>query len=231
MIENKKVMEDMVNLLDYDSVKDYLFMNVINAEENRSMLNDIPHTTIGDIAIIYRVLIKTTPEGMLSAKVTNEMMDAYGIDVSKLHNDALLSAPRLLPPSVNKIENVLNQDPSDVFSFRGDSNMFIISNEKFTDGASCIFYAGVLNDLASKLGHDLYVIPSSTDECIAVCDNPDIDYQHLQNTLQEINQFSCVGDKKLSDSLYHYDKHNHVLEKNDDYQKKIHKSKTEQLLN
>lgn len=45
MIENKKVMEDMVNLLNYDSVKDYLIMNVINAEENRNMLNDIPHTT------------------------------------------------------------------------------------------------------------------------------------------------------------------------------------------
>lgn len=103
MIENKKVKEDMVNLLDYDSVKDYLIMNVINAEENSNMLNDIPHTTIGDLAIIYRVLIKTTPEGMLSAKATNEMLDAYGIDVSKLHNDALLSAPP--PSSTNRKQN------------------------------------------------------------------------------------------------------------------------------
>ncbi len=37
-------------------------------------------------------------------------------------------------------------------------------------------------------------------------------------------------DKKLSDILYHYDKDNHVLEKSDDYEKRINKQRYSRLL-
>lgn len=89
MIHNDKVLEDVNALLDYDSVKDFLFMNVINAETNKEELSMEPHTVIGDLAIVYRVMIKTTDDQFCSARVTNEMLDHYGIDVSQLHNDAL----------------------------------------------------------------------------------------------------------------------------------------------
>ena len=36
MIRNEKVLDDINALLDYDSNKDYLYMNVINADENKS---------------------------------------------------------------------------------------------------------------------------------------------------------------------------------------------------
>lgn len=44
MIHNDKVLEDVNALLDYDSVKDFLFMNVINAETNKEELSMEPHT-------------------------------------------------------------------------------------------------------------------------------------------------------------------------------------------
>ena len=62
MIHNDKVLEDVNALLDYDSVKDFLFMNVINAETNKEELSMEPHTVIGDLAIVYRVMIKTTDD-------------------------------------------------------------------------------------------------------------------------------------------------------------------------
>ena len=95
MIHNDKVLEDVSALLDYDSVKDFLFMNVINAETNKEELSMEPHTVIGDLAIVYRVMIKTTDNQFCSARVTNEMLDHYGIDVSQLHNDALISSPNM----------------------------------------------------------------------------------------------------------------------------------------
>lgn len=53
MIHNNKVLEDVNALLDYNSVKDFLFMNVINAETNKEELSMEPHTVIGDLAIVY----------------------------------------------------------------------------------------------------------------------------------------------------------------------------------
>ena len=51
MVHNDKVLEDVNALLDYNAVKDYLFMTVINAEEHKSDLTTMPHTIIGDLAI------------------------------------------------------------------------------------------------------------------------------------------------------------------------------------
>ena len=94
-----------------------------------------------------------------------------------------------------------------------------------------MFYAGILNDLAEKLEHDLYIIPSSTDECIALCDSPSLNIEHVKEMLISVNKSTLVDpDKKLSDHLYHYDKDEHILEKADDYEKRINKHKYSQLL-
>ena len=49
MVHNDKVLEDVNALLDYNAVKDYLFMTVINAEEHKNDLATMPHTIIGDL--------------------------------------------------------------------------------------------------------------------------------------------------------------------------------------
>lgn len=231
MIQNEKVLDDINALLDYDSIKDYLYMNVINADENKSELSQVPHTIVGDLAIVYRVMIQTTEEQFCSAKVTNQMMDVYGIDVNKLHNDALISSPRIMKPEVLPLETLAIGTPKEIALLETERQMVVITNEHRTDGASTMFYAGVLNDLATKLNHSLYIIPSSTDECIAVCDSLNLNHEHLENMLHEVNNSSLVDpDKKLSDHLYHYDKDEHIFEKAEDYQKRIFKQKYSQLL-
>ena len=231
MVHNDKVLEDVNALLDYNAVKDYLFMTVINAEEHKNDLATMPHTIIGDLAIVYKIMIQTTNDRFCSARVTNQLMDQYGIDVNKLHNDALISSPNMMKPEILPLETMLIGIPKDIALEEKEHQLVVLTNEHKTDGASTIFYAGVLNDLATKLNHSLYIIPSSTDECIAVCDSSHLDYKHLENMLHEVNDSSLVDpDKKLSDHLYHYDKDEHIFEKAEDYQKRIFKQKYSQLL-
>lgn len=231
MVHNDKVLEDVNALLDYNAVKDYLFMTVINAEEHKNDLATMPHTIIGDLAIVYKIMIQTTNDRFCSARVTNQLMDQYGIDVNKLHNDALISSPNMMKPEILPLETMLIGIPKDIALEEKEHQLVVLTNEHKTDGAATMFYAGILNDLAEKLEHDLYIIPSSTDECIAVCDSSHLDYKHLENMLHEVNDSSLVDpDKKLSDHLYHYDKDEHILEKADDYEKRINKHKYSQLL-
>lgn len=170
MVHNDKVLDDVNALLDYNAVKDYLFMTVINAEENKNDLTTMPHTIIGDLAIVYKVMIKTTDERFCAAKVTNQLMDAYGIDVNKLHNDALISSPNMMKPEILPLETMLMGIPKDI----------------------------ALEEKEHQLS---------------------------------VNKSEMVDpDKKLSDHLYHYDKDEHILEKADDYEKRINKHKYSQLL-
>ena len=231
MVLYDKVFEDVDALLDYNAVKDYLFMTVINAEEHKNDLATMPHTIIGDLAIVYKIMIQTTNDRFCSARVTNQLMDQYGIDVNKLHNDALISSPNMMKPEILPLETMLMGIPRDIALAEKEQQLVVLTNENHTEGAATMFYAGVLNDLAEKLEHDLYIIPSSTDECIALCDSPSLNIDHVKEMLRSVNKSEMVDpDKKLSDHLYHYDKDEHILEKADDYEKRINKHKYSQLL-
>ena len=231
MVHNDKVLENVNALLDYNAVKDYLFMTVINAGEHKNDLATMPHTIIGDLAIVYKIMIQTTDDRFCSARVTNQLMDQYGIDVNKLHNDALISSPNMMKPEILPLETMLMGIPKDIALEEKEHQLVVLTNENHTEGAATMFYAGVLNHLATKLNHSLYIIPSSTDECIAVCDSLNLNHEHLENMLHEVNNSSLVDpDKKLSDHLYHYDKDARILEKADDYEKRMYKEKYSQLL-
>lgn len=231
MVHNDKVLDDVNALLNYNAVKDYLFMTVINAEEHKNDLATMPHTIIGDLAIVYKIMIQTTDDRFCSARVTNQLMDQYGIDVNKLHNDALISSPNMMKPEILPLETMLMGIPKDIALEEKEQQLVVLTNKNHTEGAATMFYAGVLNDLAEKLEHDLYIIPSSTDECIALCDSPSLNIDHVKEMLRSVNKSEMVDpDKKLSDYLYHYDKNEHILEKADDYEKRINKHKYSQLL-
>ena len=193
MVHNDKVLEDVNALLDYNAVKDYLFMTVINAGEHKNDLATMPHTIIGDLAIVYKVMIKTTDERFCAAKVTNQLMDTYGIDVNKLHNDALISSPNMMKPEILPLETMLMGIPKDIALEEKEQQLVVLTNENHTEGAATMFYAGVLNDLAEKLEHDLYIIPSSTDECIALCDSPSLNIDHVKEMLRSVNKSEMVG--------------------------------------
>lgn len=196
MVHNDKVLNDVNALLDYNAVKDYLFMTVINAEEHKNDLATMPHTIIGDLAIVYKVMIKTTDERFCAAKVTNQLMDAYGIDVNKLHNDALISSPNMMKPEILPLETMLMGIPKDTALEEKEHQLVVLTNENHTEGAATMFYAGILNDLAEKLEHDLYIIPSSTDECIALCDSPSLNIDHVKEMLLSVNKSTLVDPDK-----------------------------------
>lgn len=86
MIINKNLISNISNITDYDLIKDYLFIRVCNLEQNE--LKDMPHTAIGDLAITYHIVIKSSDTQICSAKITNNLLNAYGITLDQLHEDA-----------------------------------------------------------------------------------------------------------------------------------------------
>lgn len=230
MMENKKVLNNINALLNYENIKDYLFINVINANTHKQELENMPHTIVGDLAIVYRIMIQTTGERFCSAKITNQMMDAYGIDVATLHEDALISSPKIMVPKYIPIETFLLGVPEDVAYQQKDKQLIIVSNEHNTDGAASMFYPNLLHEIACKLDHDLYIIPSSTDEVLALSDSPTLNQEHVKNTLHYVNKTIVDDEQRLSETIYHYSKQDRILEKADDYQKRIHKQQYSQIL-
>lgn len=203
--------------MNYDEIKDSLVIKAINVEENQTLLEEIPHKIVGDIAIIYQIIGFDEHGENDFIEIDNEFMIENGIDIDTLHNDATKSSENIFPPYVQSMEAYLGL-PFDLVN----ETRFIITNEYNMNGASSIFYPDVLKKLSLKAGCDLYIIPSSIDDCIAFSGTKDVDTENLENSIKIGNQELLEEGKKLSDSLYHYDAKENLLETNEDYEKRIH---------
>lgn len=216
-------LQDLSNVHNYDLMKDYLFYRLTSIHDR--MINSVPHTVVGDIAITYHILFENSDDTLKSVRVTNSLFDQYGITLDQLHADAMESCPKLFPSVIKPLESVVDNSPVE----RDPSSrpqMFYISNDIGCNGAAAVFYPDRLNDFANRIGSDLYVIPSSQDECILVPTSSDVDADYLKKTLYECNRMIFTEGKQVSDTLYHYEKDSRKFEKFDEYQKRIHKNKT-----
>ena len=81
----------------------------------------------------------------------------------------------------------------------------MISNEKGINGAASMLYENELHELAESFESDLYILPSSVHEVIAVSSDmgsPEM----LAQMVVEVNMQEVSLDERLSNQVYHYDK-------------------------
>ena len=86
-----------------------------------------------------------------------------------------------------------------------DQAMYVISNDRGLNGAISMLYEDKLHGLAEEIGTDLYIMPSSVHEVIAVSSNMG-DPNELAQMVAEINMDQVSLEERLSNQVYHYDK-------------------------
>ena len=86
-----------------------------------------------------------------------------------------------------------------------ERSMYVITNESKLFGAASMLYEEPLHELAEKIGSDLYILPSSIHEVIAVSadfGSPD----EWAEMVYEINMDQVDINDRLSNQVYCYDK-------------------------
>ena len=86
-----------------------------------------------------------------------------------------------------------------------ENAMYVISNNRGINGAISMLYENELHTLAENLETDLYIMPSSIHEVIAVSSDMG-DPNELAQMVAEINMDQVSLDERLSNQVYHYDK-------------------------
>ena len=86
-----------------------------------------------------------------------------------------------------------------------EADMYVISNETRINGAVSMLYETELHELAEKLGSDLYILPSSIHEVIAVSATGG-DPEELAQMVEDVNMGQVEIGERLSNQVYHYDK-------------------------
>lgn len=215
----QKAFQELPNvgqMVDFNQAKDNIVMVLINTEQNKSMLESIPNRQFQDLSIIYRWVIDKDKEGISSTIVNNGLAEKLGMNEVQLYNAAVENTIRLFPPTIKSMNDVIRDmfikdgmpdEIADMMIGEVPENnmMYVISNERGVNGAVSMLYEDNLHQLAEKLETDLYIMPSSIHETIAVsCDMGDPN--ELAQMVNEINMDQVALEERLSNQVYHYDK-------------------------
>ena len=199
----------------FDFVKDKIIMVAVNAERNKALLDSAPHVRKEDLALIYKVMIGNNTDGMATITIRNEHMAMWGVTTETIHELAMENTKEILPVTVQSMNEVMRE----MFSKDGmpdemaetmftdmpaNQQMYVISNTARVNGAASMFYEDALSGLAEKVGTDLFILPSSVHECIAVSTDLGTP-ESLAQMVQEVNGSQVCAEEQLSDHVYRFD--------------------------
>ena len=207
---------DNVPSLDMESAKDNIVFQLVNTEQNKALLEDAPNRAFQDLSIIYRWVVKVEDSGIQSTVVHNSLAKQLGMSEDEMFKAAVENTRRIFPPRIRNMNEVIK----DMFMKDGmpleiaemmigeippEQSMNVISNEQGINGAISMLYEDKLHALAEDLETDLYIMPSSVHEVIAVSSNMG-DPNELAQMVAEINMDQVSLEERLSNQVYHYDK-------------------------
>lgn len=204
-----------------ESAKDNIVFQIINTLQNEEMLMNMPHREFQDLTVIYRWVVKVDENGIQSSPIHNDFAKIIGMNEEQLFKAAVENTRRIFPPTIMPITDIVREmylndgmpaeDADMMFGeIPEDMMLWVITNQQRLNGASSMLYDECMHNLAEKLGSDLYIIPSSVHEVIAV-NSKAKDPEELADMVYEINMGQVSLEDRLSNQIYFYDRRNRKL--------------------
>lgn len=211
------IIQETVPDLDKDRIKDNAVMCLVNTAQNMEMLQDVPHRPFHDLSVIYRFIARQDSSGIHSVIITNKIMEEAGLSPDRLFQYAAENTKKLFPVRVLPMKDLLTEALAGMEEDYGavmemlqqeispEETIWVITNSNGINGAASVLYEENLHQLAEGIGTDLYILPSSVHEVLAVSvdmGNP----ENLAEMVYETNMSSVPLGERLSNNVYHYDK-------------------------
>lgn len=161
-----------------------------------------------DMFVIYYVNIGADNEGTASYNVQEKMIANAGIDMEKLHSQAIKNLEKevSIKDMQDIIMNIIGITDESEFDFSQapeENQMLVLSKKDSMYGASVILCASVLEKLDSFWNGEFVILPSSVHECISVRSDG-FTLQEMKEMVMEINDTEVSPEDRLTDSVYVY---------------------------
>lgn len=194
---------DVENFNIFPVVKEKIMLKLLNLKKNKEFLRTVSYIPFSDFAIVFYILLEDNVEECSTITVTNQMLDVWNITKHDLFRIAKENTQQLMPfnfvPLSSKLADLIGNDIEE------ESCMYVLSNEKFTFGASCILYDDMLDYIRQQLRESFYLIPSSIHEWIVLPKSVAPAEADINSMITEVNQFVVEKEDILGDYCYTYE--------------------------
>lgn len=205
-------------MLDYETIKDKIYIQLINKNKNLDMLENVPHKIVGEnLAVVYRIGVEISEDGVASSIINNGLLKEWKKD-SIDYDLALKNTETLFPAKVKSVkECIFEAFDEEMRSMMEEDipldapELYVISNEQNVNGAVTILYDGMYEKLKSIMKEDFYILPSSTHEFLAIAQSSITKEDALEMVISA-NKTAIREDEFLADSIYSLNGKELVLE-------------------
>lgn len=181
----KEVPEVVID--DLNDFKSRAILTLINTEKNQNILSYVPYRAYYEFSIVYRIIVHEDEEATTSGIVTNEMLEKAGYTEEELYKFAY--------ENTRKDVNI-----SKMFG------MYVLTTKRGMYGAASILFPEMIKEIADHYGCDLYLIPSSTCEWMAVPVRTILGgAAEVNKMIREANSVAVEEEEILGERCYYYD--------------------------
>ncbi len=188
--------------------KDYILGKVefklVNKEMNKELLEEVPHREFLDLAVMYVVVVERDENGVASFLVRNEMLEAYGLTMEELEEAAVKNTYNAGFEKTSMTQIMAQMTGCDMGLSEEDNPMYIISNRARYNGANAMLFTQMFEDLAEKYESDLFILPSSIHEVLAIPVMAGMSENYLRGIVNEVNSTQVSMEERLSNSVYKF---------------------------
>lgn len=213
---------EMVDVLDFNVVKERIIIRLVNYEKNQEQLQECPHKRFLDLAITFRFLASKDAMGLASSLVYNKEFELWGVELEELYQLAMFNTMREFPWQMDSLVKVVSEcfgerlpkavreeffkDIRNLEQIENRVNMYVLTNDVGLNGATSILYDNVIKNFAQVQGCNIFILPSSVHEVMLVPENEETESEFLRELVIEANQSAVGLIDLLSDNIYYYDR-------------------------
>ncbi len=213
---------DVVDVCDFEAVKDHIIVRLVNYEKNQVQLEECPHKRYLDFAITFRYLVNKDTAGLASSLIQNKEFEQWNINLDDLYHIALFNTMREFPWHTESLTRVvfdcltecmpsqyteeLKERMEELDQVEEKIPMYVLTNDVGLNGATCLLYDNVIRNFSVVHECNLYILPSSVHEVILVLETEDTNSDLLQEIVLDANQSAVGMIDLLSDNIYYYDR-------------------------
>ena len=194
-----------------------ILYQLINYDNNRELLERVPHIRYLDMAIIFYYWKDRKDRSLGACIVSLAQMEEWGYTLEELEKTAAFNTPQLFQVSFQPIEELIKEMVGEeLWCTEPDAPslipMHVLTNQSRLFGAAAILYPQVLWAISHTLQDDLYILPSSIHECIIVPMSVKCSRKELQEIVEEINETQVPKAEMLSNHVFLYRKEKDCIE-------------------
>lgn len=202
---------DAEDYQNWENIKDRIVPQLVSMRKNCENMEHLVHRPVEgtDLAVIYCIM---QDMGHLrgSIKVSNELMEKWGVDLNRIHGRAFHNMNTILTPQIVELgpeteEGGRPEVYTKLPEHMDRDSMYVFTNQEKFFGASTIMASGILSGIAERLQCSFYLLPLTVDDMMIIPQTEDEDVEELHKFVLEYNICAETEETMLSDQVYFYD--------------------------